>query len=227
MNMKTIECQYCNEISTYQSEANFIVFCPQCKRKIYLECEYGYGPVTPCSILLGCEKIGDVVVNDKNQYRLDINGKQILLKKTYLNALEEATQIIRKMLNPKYREQEDDLFELKSNGGFLSFYGEPFGRPGDNFHGVIDCSFHDHLLEILFREGEHLIIFEPEGIINNEHELIIQKAQIIKWNWIPYGYSEKRVHKISYECKDGKVYKRTSYGEQLLDRKSSYAFVMR
>ena len=225
--MKTIECQYCDEISIYHLEANFMIFCPKCKRRIYLECEYGYGPVTPCSILLGSEKIGEVVVNDKNQYRLDINGKQTLLKKTYLEALEEATVIIRKMLNPKYLEQKDDLFEMKSKGGFLSFYGDPFGRPGDNFHEVTDCSFHDCLLEILFREGERLIIVGPEGIVNKKHELIIQKAQIIKWSWIPYGCTEKRVQKISYECQDVKVYKKTSHGEQLLEKKSPYAVVMR
>ena len=42
-----------------------------------------------------------------------------------------------------------------------------------------------------------------------------------------YGCTEKRVQKIAYEFQDGNVYKKTSHGEQLLEKKSPYAVVMR
>ena len=99
IDMETTECKYCGTKISYQLSANFIVFCPKCKRNVLVECEYGYGPVTPCNILLGDEKIGTVNVNDRNKYYLDYQSEKIMLDKTYLEALQEATEIVREKIH--------------------------------------------------------------------------------------------------------------------------------
>ena len=89
MSIQIIECKYCDCKVSYAPRANFIVFCPECKREIYLECEYGYGPVTPCSVLLGEASIGTVTVNNKNEYLLEIksDGKQNKIKRKLFGSL--------------------------------------------------------------------------------------------------------------------------------------------
>lgn len=106
--MGTIECKYCDTKITYQPSANFIVFCPKCKRNVFLECEYGYGPVTPCDILLGDEKIGTVNVNEKHKYYLDYKSEKIMLDKTYLEALHEASEIVKESLEVNYERIEEN-----------------------------------------------------------------------------------------------------------------------
>ncbi|WOO35043.1 hypothetical protein R2R35_14680 [Anaerocolumna sp. AGMB13020] len=98
--METIECKYCDTKISYKTSANFIIFCPNCKRNIYLECEYGYGPVTPCNILLGNEKIGTVNVDENNKYFLEYRFEKIKLNKGYLDALWEAIEIVKKKISP-------------------------------------------------------------------------------------------------------------------------------
>lgn len=222
MSLKTRECQYCDEIVEYEPEANFIVICSNCKRKIYFECEYGYGPVTPCSILLGQKRIAKVVTDHRNQYILYYNDHQIQLKERYLEALNEAVQIISGIINSN---KNDCYFEIKKKGGFLYFYGDSFGRPGDNFHEVVTSSYQNNILEIGFNGGEQLIVFEPHNIINTTSELSIQNAKLVKWIWIPYGSSQKKIKKISYQIVNGLVYKKSSYKEEYLERKSPYAAV--
>jgi hypothetical protein len=66
-----------------------------------LECEYGYGPVTPCIILLGDEIIGTINVGDRNIYYLGYQSQKIMLKKTYLEALYEAVDLIENLISNK------------------------------------------------------------------------------------------------------------------------------
>lgn len=100
MRIDKLECRHCGCEVSYIPEANFFVFCPKCKREIYMECEYGYGPVAPCSFLLGQDILGTVTVNENNKYLLNItaDNRQIKLEKTYLNALNEACEIIKNYL---------------------------------------------------------------------------------------------------------------------------------
>lgn len=100
MSIQTIKCKYCNCEVSYAAYANFIVFCPKCKREIHFECEYGYGPVTPCVILLGEDYFGKVTKNNKNEYLLEImlRRKKIKLMRSYLEALYEAREIVGNML---------------------------------------------------------------------------------------------------------------------------------
>jgi hypothetical protein len=61
---------------------------------MYIECEYGYGPVTPCYIQSGRKSRG--IITEKNsEYVLKIYaGEEIKLKKRYMEALDEARDVI-------------------------------------------------------------------------------------------------------------------------------------
>lgn len=96
-------CPKCNADVEYELSANFMVFCPHCRSYVLLECEYGYGPVVPCNILLGAKKVAEVVTCDsynQSQYVLQSEhfGIHIILKNMYLDALLEAKDIIAKSL---------------------------------------------------------------------------------------------------------------------------------
>jgi len=96
-------CQKCNTDVEYELSANFIVFCPHCRSYVFLECEYGYGPVVPCNILLGTKKIAEVVkcdTYDQRKYALQSEhfGIHIVLQHEYLDALVEAKDIITESL---------------------------------------------------------------------------------------------------------------------------------
>ncbi|MDE6063125.1 MAG: hypothetical protein K2G20_00845, partial [Lachnospiraceae bacterium] len=69
--IKDLTCIYCDTTFSVETCANFTVICPCCKRSIYLECEYGYGPVTPCRIYLGSEIVG-VVASQEAADHLDL-----------------------------------------------------------------------------------------------------------------------------------------------------------
>lgn len=220
--MGTIECKYCDTKITYQQSANFIVFCPKCKRNVFLECEYGYGPVTPCDILLGDEKIGSVNVNEKHEYYLDYESEKIMLGKTYLEALHEASDVVKEKIHPYKLQQESELLPIKKSGGSICFYGDWFGRPGDNYHRIKEYSYDGEILEIRFDSWERLIVFEPTGINNSDTEFSICNAKRVKWSWYPYGGTEKEMKKISYELRNDKVHKISQYGEQIIERKEPY-----
>jgi hypothetical protein len=98
-NLGSIKCKECNHEISYTQSANFIVFCPQCLKQSYLECEYGYGPVVPCNIFLGEKEIA--IVNKKGyKYILQTqySDEIIELEKEYLEALEEASEIVKSIL---------------------------------------------------------------------------------------------------------------------------------
>ncbi len=219
--METIECIYCDTKISYQLSANFIVFCPKCKRYVFAECEYGYGPVTPCNILLGDRKIG-TVDEGRDGYYLEYESEKIMLEKRYLEALQEASEIVKEKMHLYKRKKESELFEIKKNGGSICFYGDWFGKPGDNFHKIKEYSFDGEILVIIFNSGERLIVLEPSVVNNSETEFSIGNAKRVKWSWYPYGGAEKEMEKISYELRDGKVYKISKYGEQIIERKEPY-----
>lgn len=108
---ETIECKYCDTKISYKKSANFIVFCPNCKRDICLECEYGYGPVTPCPILLGNEKIGTVNVDENNKYFLEYGFEKIMLNESYLDALREATEIVKEKISSYKKTKKQNQFQ--------------------------------------------------------------------------------------------------------------------
>lgn len=216
MNEKMIECKYCDSEISYISSANFIVFCPHCKRETLLECEYGYGPETPCQILLG-EKLFATVKDSNGKYILEMqsDGKKIKLKEKYLEALKEAGGIISGFLKPGIKHSVEPI-KIKKKGGTLCFYGDWFGRPYDNYHKIVEYSYKDEVLEIVFDMWERLIVIQPSGIINTEKEFSIEHAEMVKWSWYPYGSSREKMNKISYTVTDDGIYKESKQGKQRL-----------
>ena len=96
---ENVKCENCGYIIDYKPlAANFIVFCPVCKKYLFTTCDYGYGPVTPCKIYCGDELTGEVY-SDGNTYFLKsgLTGK-IALKNEYFDALMEAKDIIGNLL---------------------------------------------------------------------------------------------------------------------------------
>ena len=59
-------CKHCGKNYAHEVSANMIVFCPHCNELAGIECEYGFGPITPCVIYRGEEIIG----RTQGEYRL-------------------------------------------------------------------------------------------------------------------------------------------------------------
>lgn len=111
--LKHLECIYCDTKFSVEISANYSVRCPCCKRSVYLECEYGFGPVTPCRIYLGEEIVG-IVESKATSYYLNMRGKNINLNNTYLDAILEAEKIIEEHLEIL---RPDKKLEILTQGG--------------------------------------------------------------------------------------------------------------
>ena len=100
--MRQRQCRHCSEKYEYEGFVNLIIFCPHCHEYDYLECEYGYGPVVPCRICLGNDKMGmgTYYESDNRLYQLTSEKFNLdeILGNTYLKALYEARDIISKYL---------------------------------------------------------------------------------------------------------------------------------
>lgn len=216
--LKNLECIYCNAKFSVEIYANFSVICPCCKRSIYLECEYGFGPVTPCQIYLG-EKIVGIVESKASGYCLSMDTKKINLDKTYLDAISEAEEVIKKHLKIFH---PNEKLQVVTQGGSLCFYGDWLGRPYDNFHKIVHTNYDGEILEIKFDHLERLIIYEPENIISTKHELKITKAKKIKWMYIPYGTKRTDYTTITYTTECGNLSKTTPYGIEHLKIKEPF-----
>lgn len=219
--LKDLECVYCNTKFSVQIRANFTVICPCCNRNIYLECEYGFGPVTPCQIYWG-ENIVGIVESERQHYYLKMCGKKIYLRNTYLDAIPEAEEIAKRRLNISRLSKN---IQIVTKGGSLCFYGDWFGRPYDNYHKIIKTNYDGEILEINFDQWERLLIYEPEDIISTKQELIIAKAQKVKWLYIPYGTSAVKYKTITYTLEEGILSKETEYGITHPAIKSPFAAV--
>lgn len=81
---------------------NIIYLCPKCFNYVGCECEYGFGPIVPCSILLGGKKIAEIVYNDSNGYRLISSElgivKDLIRGYEQLGAYDEAVEIVAEQL---------------------------------------------------------------------------------------------------------------------------------
>lgn len=221
--LKDLECIYCNTKFQVERCANFTVICPCCKRSIYLECEYGYGPVSPCRIYVG-ETIVGIVESSKTNYYLEINHKRIYLLKTYLEAIYEAEEAVKKYLNIS---RHNENVEILTKEGSLYFYGDWFGRPYDNYHKIIHVCYDGEILEIIFDRRERLLIYEPENIISSIQELKIEKARKLKWIYIPYNSVKREYDTISYIAECEGISKETKYGtEHLAVKEPSIAVYM-
>ena len=98
---RNIECKKCGCNIPYKPlGANFIIFCPDCKKMMFLECEYGYGPVTPCNLYYRDKVVGNICRDAKNNYILNSSLflVKVYLKSRYLDALYEAIDIVQKLI---------------------------------------------------------------------------------------------------------------------------------
>ncbi len=103
--MIEIHCKCCGIKYEVEGCANFMTFCPDCNSTNFMECEYGYGPVVPCRIYHGDKVIG-IVNNDSKErmkYRIDLDVFNVhkILNNRYLEALEEARDMVIDLLDCK------------------------------------------------------------------------------------------------------------------------------
>lgn len=176
---------------------------------IYLECEYGFGPVTPCQIYLGEDIVG-VVESEKTSYILKMNQKEFPLNKTYLEAIKEAEEAVKKQLNIFRQRRNMPVFMKRVS---LSFYGELVGNPYD-YHKIIKATCDDEILEILFEQYERLLIYQPENITNTGQELKIANAHKVKY--ITHAEKTREYQTITYTMDGENLSKETKYGVERL-----------
>lgn len=218
---KDFTCIYCDTEFSVETCANFAVICPCCKRSIYLECEYGYGPVTPCRIYFGSMTAG-IVTSCKTDYTLNINSEKIRLNKTYLDAIKEAEEILKKRMQI-FRPAIDP--QILTKGGSLCFYGDWFGRPCDNYHRIVHTSYNGEILEIQFSQSERLLVYNPDGITSTAQELKIRKASKLKWLYVPYGSRTTAYHTITYTMEGDRIFKGTAHGKEPLSATEAFGAV--
>ena len=97
MNVNEI-CKFCNKKFEYENSANMIIICPECKKVVEIICDYGYGPILPCNILVGSKIVGTIEDGDKLISKEF--GFEIKLKEGHkdLAIYNEATKIIQQYL---------------------------------------------------------------------------------------------------------------------------------
>ena len=78
------KCKECGKTYFSRSTTNTIFMCPECYAYNRCICDYGFGPITPCDILLGDREVGSILRGD-NSYSLAVYGtkKTIRLQKGY------------------------------------------------------------------------------------------------------------------------------------------------
>lgn len=93
---RTLTCKHCGWQQPYRpAGANFILLCPICRAVLHLECEYGYGPVTPCRIYYRGQAMGIVTADGQRGYWLEsplLDAPRRLEGKS-LAALEQAAEL--------------------------------------------------------------------------------------------------------------------------------------
>ena len=97
MNVNEI-CKFCNKKFEYENSANMIIICPECKKVVKIICDYGFGSILPCDILVGSKIVGKIEDGDKLISKEF--GFEIKLKEGHkdLAIYNEATKIIQQYL---------------------------------------------------------------------------------------------------------------------------------
>ena len=136
----------------------------------------------------------------------------------------KADEIIKSRLNISIPNKNVNIL---TKGGSLCFYGDWFGRPCDNFHQIIHTSYDGEILEIIFDQQQHLLVYQPEGITSTVRELEITKAQKVKWLYIPYGSKTTEYNTITYtyNAESKTVIKETKFGTEQLRIKEPFCAV--
>lgn len=105
---QTVKCQFCGTVSEYETAANVIIYCPKCRKLISSECEYGFGPVTPCTVYLGENEIAKIILKDRYVLVSDYFGIEKELKSGYenLEVYSEAERYITDRINERFDRKE-------------------------------------------------------------------------------------------------------------------------
>lgn len=72
--------------------------------------------------------------------------------------------------------------------GSLQFFGEWFGRPGDNNHSIAAAAADENRLLLIFDGDETLVVWDPEELeLESDQLLVIRSASRVRWEWFSYG----------------------------------------
>ena len=71
--------------------------------------------------------------------------------------------------------------------GSVRFWGDPFGRPGDNDHRVVSCRAQGDVLHLGFDEDERATVWAPTGLTIAGRGFRIRDADGVRWEWYHYG----------------------------------------
>ena len=99
---KHIACQNCHCEFDSVIGNNSLYICPRCNEYAGCECNYGFGSITPCKIMVGDKAVGKIIKSGKGykivSLRLRLNRK---LEKGYkdLEVYKEAAGIVKEHLS--------------------------------------------------------------------------------------------------------------------------------
>ena len=61
--MLTFNCKLCGRSFSATPSANILMICPYCRTDIGSISDYGFGPIIPCDVYVGMEKVADIDEN--------------------------------------------------------------------------------------------------------------------------------------------------------------------
>lgn len=94
------------------------------------------------------------------------------------------------------------LPRLKS--GSLQFFGEWFGRPGDNNHSVVAAAADENRLLLMFDGDETLVVWDPEELeLESAQLFVIRSASRVRWEWFSYGEPKTADNQHYIEYRNG------------------------
>lgn len=110
-------------------------------------------------------------------------------------------------------------------GGALRFFGDCFGRPGDNYHKVVDAEFEDNYLLIKFDCGERLMVWNPYKFTTRKGwgTFKIGGALRVCWEWFYYGRAHlpENLYYIDYVVENQEIKVTTNIDWYIPDFKPS------
>ncbi|HEV2754977.1 MAG TPA: hypothetical protein VG318_04295 [Actinomycetota bacterium] len=95
--------------------------------------------------------------------------------------------------------------------GSLQFFGEWFGRPGDNNHSIVAAEADENRLRLTFDDDETLDVWDPKELeLQSDQLFVIRSASRVRWEWFHYGESKTpdNRHFIEYRYGDNAIQRR-------------------
>ena len=95
--------------------------------------------------------------------------------------------------------------------GSLQFFGEWFGRPGDNNHSIVAAEANENRLRLTFDDDETLDVWDPKELeLESDQLFVIRSASRVRWEWCSYGEPKTpdNRHYIEYRNDDNAIQRR-------------------